>query len=124
MKFSEKFTNRSVSAEPGVSGLTLPTGQSPPLRHSVSAHVNPMRFQNDAGGPIPQGSGSAHPNIGELHLGPGASQLRAPHLQGSTEAQEPTQAAQSVRQISDRLQASGVHPVFVREPEDEGEEDQ
>ena len=121
VKFSEKFTNRSFSAEPGVSGLTPPTGQSLPLCHSVSTHVNPMQFQSDAGGPMPQSSGSAHPNIGELNLGLSASQLRAPHPQASTEAPEPAQAAQSSRQLSDRLQASGDHPVFVREPEGEDE---
>ena len=79
VKFNEKFTNRSVSTEPGVSGLMPPTGQSPPLRHSVSTYVNPMRFQSDAGGPMPQSSGFAHHNTGELLLGLGASQLRAPH---------------------------------------------
>ena len=124
VKFSEKFTNRSFSAEPGVSELMPPTGRSPPLRHSVSTHVNPMRFQSDAGGPMPQSSGSAHLNIGELNLGLGASQLRAPHPQASMEAPEPAQVAQSSRQLSDRLQASGDHLVFVQEPEDKDEDDQ
>ena len=60
------FTNQSIPAEPGVSGHTLPTGQSPPLRHSVSTHVNLMRFQSDAGGPMPQSSGSALHNLVSL----------------------------------------------------------
>ena len=63
-KFRGDMSNCSLPAEPGVSGLTPPPGQSPPLRHSVSTHVNPMRFQSDVGGPMPQSSGSAH-NTGE-----------------------------------------------------------
>ena len=90
VRFNERFTNRSVSAEPGVSGRTPPTGQSPPLRHSVSTHVNPMQFQSDAGGPMPQSSGSAHPH-GESLVGLGVSQVRAPHLHAYTEAPEPAQ---------------------------------
>ena len=123
VRFNEKFSNRSLSAEPRVSGLMPPTGQSLPLHHSVSTHVNPMRFQSDVGGPMPQSSGSAHPNIGESHLGSGVSQFRALLLQASTEALEPAQAVQFIRQHSDRLQASGDHPVFVWEPEDEDEND-
>ena len=52
--FRGNVSYRSLPAEPEVSGLTPPTGQSPPLRHSVSTHVNPMRFQSDVGRPMPQ----------------------------------------------------------------------
>ena len=44
-QFRGNMSNRSLTAEPGVSGLTPPPGQSLPLRHSVSTHVNPMRFR-------------------------------------------------------------------------------
>ena len=130
VRFSEKFTNCSVSSEPGVSGVrrllaslwpcvTLSAPMSTP-----STHVNPMRFQSDVGGPMPKSSGYAHPNFGESLVGSGISQVRVPHPQASTEAPEPAQAAQFVRQHSDRLQASGDHLVFVQEPEDEDEDDQ
>ena len=133
---SKKKTSSSIKtpSAPGPSAPSVDTddkirshfavfSQSLPLRHSVSTYVNPMRFQSDAGGPMPQSSGSAHPNIGELHLGTGVSQPRASYLQASTEAPETAQAAQSVRQLSDRLQASGDHLVFMREPEDEDDQE-
>ena len=107
VSFNKRFTNCSVSAEPGVSGRTPPADQSPPLRHSVSTHVNPMRFQSDAGGPMPQNLGSAHPH-GESLVGSGVSQVKAPHPHASTEAPEPAQAVHLIRQHSDRLQASSV----------------
>ena len=69
VRFRSNVSNRSFPAEPEVSGLTLPTGQSPPLRRSVSTHVNPMRFQSDVGGPIPQSSGSAHTHGESSKLG-------------------------------------------------------
>ena len=47
INFSERVSNHSLSAEPGVSGRTPQTGQPPPLRRSVSTHVNPMRFQSN-----------------------------------------------------------------------------
>ena len=53
-KFGSNVSNRSFPAEPEVLGLTLPIDQSPPLRWSVSTHVNPMRFQSDIGGLMPQ----------------------------------------------------------------------
>ena len=62
MFFNTRITNRSLSAEPGVPGLTPPTGQSLPLHHSVSTNVNPIRFQSNVGGPVSHGSGYAHPN--------------------------------------------------------------
>ena len=71
VSFNKRCTSRSVSAEPGVSGRTLPADQSPPLRHSVS----PMRFQSDAGGPMSQSLGSAHPH-GESLVGSGVVRLR------------------------------------------------
>ena len=58
-QFRSNVSNRFLPAEPEVSGLTPPTGQSLPLRRSVSTHVNPMRFQRDVGGPVSQSSGSA-----------------------------------------------------------------
>ena len=116
-QFRGNMSNRSLTAEPEVSGLTPPPGQSPPLRHSVSTHVNPMRFQSDVGGPVPQSSGSAHTH-GELRQS-GVSQGPAPHPQTSTEAPEPAQSARGSR---DRLATSSDHPVFVQEPEDEDED--
>ena len=122
VNFSEKVSNRSLSAEPGVSGRTPPTGQSPPLRRSVSTHVNPMRFQSDVGGPMPQSSGSAHSHGEFIELG--GSQVTAPRPHASKEAPEPAHSAHSSRSDRVRLEASGDHPVFVREPEDEDEDDQ
>ena len=123
VNFSERFSNRSLSAEPWVSERTPPIGQSPPLRHSVITHVNPMRFQSDVGGPMPQSSGSAHPHS-EFYVGSGSSQVTAPRAHAFMEAPEPAQTAQLSRQDSARLQASSDHPVFVREPEYEEEDDQ
>ena len=133
LNFSDRFANRSISAEPEVSGHMPPTGQSPPLRHAVSTHVNPVRFQSDAGGPMPQSSGSAHPNLGEPSIGLGFNSASALYPQASAEAPEAVQAAQVAqaaqaaqidRTHSDRLQASAGHQVFVQEPEDEDEDDQ
>ena len=42
--FGSNVSNRSFPAEPEVLGLMPPPGQSLPLRHSVSTHVNPMWF--------------------------------------------------------------------------------
>ena len=127
MNFSDWFSNRSFPAEPEVSGHTLPTGQSPSLRHSVSTHVDPMRLQSDVGGPMPQSSGSAHPTLGKSSIGLGFSSARAPYPQASAEALEAAQAEQVMQtaQIdnSDWLQASAGHQVFVREPEDEGDQE-
>ena len=121
----DRFANRSLSAEPGVSGLTLPTGQSPLLRHSVSTNINPIRFQSDAGGPMPHGSGSAHPgNVGESCKGLGSNPVSAQHPQASAEALEAAHCSQTGDSDRARLQASVGHHVFVREPEDDGEEDQ
>ena len=111
-QFRSNVSNRSLPAEPEVSGHTPPTGQSPPLRRSVSIHVNPMRFQS---------SGSAHTH-GELNQS-GVSQGPAPRLHASTEATEPAQAAYSAKSSSDRLAPSSEHPVFMREPENEDEDD-
>ena len=66
--FRDRLVNRSFSAEPGVSGLTPPTGQSPPLRHSVSTNVNPIRFQSTAGGPMPHDSGFAQSGYGKSSI--------------------------------------------------------
>ena len=120
-KFRSNVSNRSLPAEPEVSGLTPPTGQSPPLRRSVSTHVNPMRFQSDVGGPMPQSSGSAHAHGEFSQLG--VSQGPVPRPLASTEATEPAHAAHSARGSSDRLAPSSDHPVFVRKPEDEDEDD-
>ena len=114
--------NHSFLAEPEVLGLKPPTGRSPPLRRSVSTHVNPMRFQSDVGGPIPQSSGSVHTHGESSQLG--FSQGLAPRPHASMEATEPAQAANSARSVIARLEPSSDHPVFVREPEDEDEDDQ
>ena len=100
-QFRSNVSNRSLPAEPEVSGLTPPTGQSPPLRCCVSTHVNPMRFQSDIGGSVPQSSGSAqnHGEFGQL----GSSQGPAPRPHSSSEATEPAHAAQSARGNSGRL---------------------
>ena len=120
-QFRSNVSNRSLPAEPEVSGLTPPTGQSPPLRRSFSTHVNPMRFQSDVGGPVPQSSGSAqhHGEFNQL----GISQGAAPRPLAASEVTEPAQAAQSASGNSGRLATSSDHPVFVREPEDEDEDD-
>ena len=120
-QFRGNVSDRSLSAEPEVSGHPPPPGQSPPLRHSVRTHVNPMRFQSDVGGPMPQSSGSAHTH-GESQQS-GVSQGRAPQPQASMEAPELAQAAHSARGSRNRLASSSDHPVFVREPEDEDEDD-
>ena len=119
VNFRDKVSNRSLPTEPEVSGHTPPTGQSLPLRRSVSIHVNPMRFQSDVGGPMPQSSGSAHSHGEFPELG--VSQDTAPRPHASKEAPEPVH---SVRSDRVRLEASGDHPVFVRELEDEDEDDQ
>ena len=120
-QFRSDVSNCFLPAEPEVSGLTPPTGQSPPLRRSVSTRVNPMRFQSDVGGPMPQSLGSAHHRgeFGQL----GSSQGTAPRPFASSEATEPAQAAQSASGNSGRLATSSDHPVFVWEPEDEDEDD-
>ena len=120
-QFRGNMSNRSLSAEPGVSRHTPPPGQSPPLRHTVSTHVNPMRFQSDVGGPMPQSLGSAHTHGESQQLG--VNQGLAPQPQASMEAPEPAQAALSARGSRNRLATSSEHPVFVREPEDEDEDD-
>ena len=123
INFSERFLTAIFQQNLGVSGRTPPTGQSPPLRRSVNTHVNPMRFQSDVGGPMPQSSGSAQPH-GELYLGSGSSQVTAHRAHASVEAPEPAQTLHTSRLDSVRLQASGDHPIFVREPEDKDEDDQ
>ena len=120
-QFRGNMSNRSLAAEPGVSGLTPPPGQPPPLRHTVSTHGNPMRFQSDVGGPVPQSSGSAHTHGESQQLG--VSQGPAPQPQASTEAPEPAQAAHSARDDRHKLATSSEHPMLVREPEDEDEDD-
>ena len=117
-RFRSNVSNRSFPAVPEVSGLTPPTGQSPPLRRSVSTHVNRMRFQSDVEGPMPQSSGSPHTHGESSQLG--FSQGPAPRPHASTEAMEP---AHSARSASARLEPSSDHPVFVREPEDEDGDD-
>ena len=57
-----RITNRSLSAEPEVSGLMPYSGQSPPLRWPISTDVHPYQFQGTAEGLMPLGSGFAHPN--------------------------------------------------------------
>ena len=76
---------------------------------------------------MPQSLGSAHSNLGKSSIGLSINPASAPHLQASAEAPEAVQAAkaaQLARTHSDRLQASTGHQVFVREPEDEDEDDQ
>ena len=119
-QFRSNVSNRSLPAEPEVSGLTPPTGQSPPLCRSVSTHVNPMRFQSDVGGPVPQSSGSAQDHGEFVQLG--SSQGLAPRPHASLEDTEPAHAVQSARGNSGRLATSSDHPVFMREPEDEDED--
>ena len=89
------------------------------LRHSVSTNVNPIQFQSDAGGPIPHGSGSAHPGYGESSMGLGSNPVSAQHPQASAEAPEASHCMQTGDRDSARLQVSVDQHVFVREPEDE-----
>ena len=70
---------------------------------------------------MPQSLGSAHTH-GESQQS-GVSQGLAPQPQASMEAPEPAQAALSARDSRTRLATSSEHPVFVREPEDEDEDD-
>ena len=120
ISFKSIVSNRSLPAEPEVSGRTTPTGQSPSLHRSVSTHVNPMRFQSDVGGPVPQSSGSAHTHDEFCQLGD--SQGPAPRAHASTETTEPAHAAHSARSDRVRFESSSDHPVFVRVPEDEDED--
>ena len=122
VSFRSNVSNLSLPAEPEVLGLTPPTGQSPPLRRSVSTHVNPMRFQSDVGGQMPQSSGSAHTHSEAIQLGDSQGPAPRPHV--STEATEPAHAAHSARSDRVRFESSSDLPVFVREPEDEDEDDQ
>ena len=57
-----RITNRSLSAEPEVSGRMPYSGQSPPLCSPVGIDVQPHQFQGTAEGPMPLGSGFAHSN--------------------------------------------------------------
>ena len=119
INIGDGFPNRSLSAESGVLGLTSPTGQSPPFRHSVSTNVNPIRFQSDAGGLMPHGLGSAHPGNGESSMGIDFNPVSAQQPQASTEAPEAAYCSQTGDRDSARLQASIGQHAFVREPEDE-----
>ena len=102
--------------------LTPPTGQSPPLRHSVSTNVNPIRFWSDVGGPVPHGSGYAHPlNSVELHKGSGIVPEHAQAPEASAEAPEAAHASQLGYSGSTR--ASVNQQGFVREPEDEDDQE-
>ena len=75
-KIEDGLTNRSLSAEPEGPGRKPLHGQSLPLRHSVSIGNNHRQFQSDVGGPVPLGSGFAHPSAsgesldGVLGVGP------------------------------------------------------
>ena len=70
---------------------------------------------------MPQSSGSAHTHGKSQQSG--VSQGPTPQLQASMEAPEPAQAAHLARGDRHRLATSSEHPVFVREPEDEDEDD-
>ena len=74
---------------------------------------------------MPHGSGYAHPvNDGESSKGLGIDPVSAQHSQDSAEAPEAAYFSQTGNSDRARLQASVGHQVFVREPEDEDEEDQ
>ena len=60
-KIEARITNRSLSAEPEVPGHTPHYGQSPLLCRSVRTVDSLLQFQSTAGGPVPLGSGFAHP---------------------------------------------------------------
>ena len=70
---------------------------------------------------MPQSSGSAHTH-GESRQS-GVSQGLTLQPQASMKAPEPAQAALSARGSRNRLATSSEHPVFLREPEDENEDD-
>ena len=103
VSFRDEVSNRFLPAEPEVSGHTPPTGQSLPLRRSVSTHVNPMRFQIDVGGPMPQSSGSAHSHSEFSQLDNSRGPAPRPHA--SKEAPVPAHAAHSVRFESSSIRA-------------------
>ena len=82
VRYRSNVSNRSFPAEPEVSGLTPSTGQSPPLHRSVSTHVNPMQFQSDVGGLMPQSSDSAHTHGESSQLVRKLRSLRTLRIQG------------------------------------------
>ena len=66
---SRRLSNRSLSDGPGVPGRTPVFGQSPPLRHTVRIDGDHRQFQSDGVGPVPLGSGFAHPSTSGECLG-------------------------------------------------------
>ena len=74
---------------------------------------------------MPHGSGSAVPgNVGKFSKSLGSSPVSVQHPQASTEAPEAAHCLQTGDSDRARLQASVGRHVFVREPENDDEDDQ
>ena len=74
---------------------------------------------------MPHSSGCAHPvNDGELRKGSGIDPVRAQHSEASVEAPEVAHSSQIGNSDTARLQTSIGQQVFVRELENEDEDDQ
>ena len=123
-QFKLELANASFAAEPEVLGRTPESGQPVSLRHPVRTAVHPQRFQGTADGPMPSGSGYAH--LSHVSTGLDRSSVCVGFVQSQNcrgddpEAAQPTQPAGGPRVT---FAASGSESVFVREPEDEEEDD-
>ena len=117
------MSNVLFSAEPEVLGRSPESGQSVPLRRPVRTDVHPHRFQGTAKGPMPSGSGFAH--LSHVSLGVDRSDVGEGSAQSQDFFDDDPEAVQppppSVGPVS--FAASGSEVGFVREPEDEEEDD-
>ena len=121
--FKLELTNASFPAEPEVLGRTPVSGQPVPQRRPVRTTVYPQWFQGIAEGPMPSGSGYAHlssVNNKSDRLGVGAGFAQSQDVPDYTpDDVQPPQPAGGPR-VS--FAANGYENVFVREPEDEEED--
>ena len=93
-QFQLSMSNRALSAESEVPGLTPLSDQSPPLRRPVCTDVHPRQFQGTAEGPVPSGLGFAQLSMsGELSarsgIGSGSVQAKHSLLEDAEVAQTP-----------------------------------
>ena len=123
-QFKLEMTNASFPAELEASGRTPESGQSLPLRCPVRTDVHPHWFQGTAESPMPSGSGNAH--LSRVSSGLDRSGVGAEFAQSQDlwiddpEAAQPPQPSDGPR-VS--FAASGSEVGFVREPENEEEDD-
>ena len=123
-QFKLELTNASFAAEPEVLGHEPESGQPVPLRHPVRTTIHPQRLQATAEGPMPSGLGYDH--LSHVSTGLDRSCVDAGFVQSQDyrdddpEAAQPPQPAGGPRVT---FAASGSESVFVREPEDEEEDD-